>query len=152
MKNDYRVPLVSDTVQDDTNEDDDNIDNIVKLHNVEIELQTPIYCVRQLLLMNRICSCIREQASNPAATIAIVKNWVFCSCYSCKDRFCTWVHLMKDDITHNPGLYNNEEVKFTVRRVEGTHVQVRNLHQYHTISRLLKKILFYLKQWLVERG
>ena len=34
MKNDYRVPLVSDTVQDDTNEDDDNIDNIVKLHNV----------------------------------------------------------------------------------------------------------------------
>ena len=25
MKNDYRVPLVSDTVQDDTNEDDDNI-------------------------------------------------------------------------------------------------------------------------------
>ena len=74
MKNDYRVPLVSDTVQDDTNEDDDNIDNIVKLHNVEIELQTPIYCVRQLLLMNRICSCIREQAGNTAATIAIVKN------------------------------------------------------------------------------
>ena len=50
MKNDYRVPLVSDTVQDDTNEDDDdNIDNIVKLHNVEIELQTPIYCVKTVI-------------------------------------------------------------------------------------------------------
>ena len=75
MKNDYRVPLVSDTVQDDTNEDDDNIDNIVKLHNVEIKLQTPIYCVKTVITkMNRICSCIREQATNPAATIAIVKN------------------------------------------------------------------------------
>ena len=46
MKNDCEATFVSDSVQDDTNEDDDNIDNIVK-HKDEMErVQTQTYCVR----------------------------------------------------------------------------------------------------------
>ena len=44
MKNDCYETSVKDSVEDDTNEEDDNIDNFVK-HKAEIELPNLTYCV-----------------------------------------------------------------------------------------------------------
>ena len=105
MKNDCEATFVSDSVQDDTNEDDDNIDNIVK-HKAGANPN--ILCKTQLLQMNRICnSAATAGVTQPSATIAIVlKTVYFVPVILARIGLYQIIHSMKDDITLK-GLYNN---------------------------------------------